>query len=140
MSLMTSFFLADPSVIPTFNRDLVPLAFQPRIDVTGITTLELSMLAAIMSGQVYDITIIDQFLPIIEEETGPWLYQIPNSFVAALAQASESTVKDFVEAWLVTDEFADAHPAAIEDLLIRLRQIGIQASSEQKRLLVWFQL
>ena len=140
MGVMTSFFLADPTLISTFNRDFVPLAFQPRIDVTGITTLELSTLLAIVSGQAYEIRIMDQFIPIIEEETGPWLYQIPNTFVTALGQTSETAVQDFAEAWLATDELADAHPPAIEDLLIRLRQLGIQATNEHKQLLVWFQL
>ncbi len=63
MGIMTSFFLADPTIISTFNRDVVPLAFQPRIDVSGITTLELSTLFAVVSGQAYDITIMDQFQP-----------------------------------------------------------------------------
>ena len=140
MGVMTSFFLADPTLISTFNRDFVPLAFQPRIDVTGITTLELSTLLAIVSGQAYEIRIMDQFIPIIEEETGPWLYQIPNTFVTALGQTSETAVQDFAEAWLATDELVDADPPAIEALLIRLHQLGIQATNEQKVLLLLFQL
>jgi len=140
MGVMTSFFLADPTLISTFNRDFVPLAFQPRIDVTGITTLELSTLLAIVSGQAYEIRIMDQFIPIIEEETGCWLYQIPNTFVTALAQTSETAVQDFAEAWLATDELVDADPPAIEALLIRLHQLGIQATNEQKVLLLLFQL
>ena len=140
MGVITCFFLADPTAISTFNRDLVPLTFQPRIDVTGITTLELSTLVAIITGRPYDITILEQFIPIIEEETGPWLYQIPNTFVTALAQTSETAVQDFAEAWLATDELVDADPPAIEALLIRLHQLGIQATNEQKVLLLLFQL
>jgi hypothetical protein len=117
--------------------DTAPDQFADRAQFKRITSLELSMLWAIMGGIEWDVAVMDDFSLSLGEDEGERVIQgFPDEMTKALEKLSPGQIRDLSVKWAATEEMAcppeNIRPAV--EALVRLARVAVGSN---RKLYVW---
>jgi len=136
MGLLADFFLCrdDDDAI---RYDEKPTSFAERLELRGLTELELSTLWAIMRGAEWDVSMLDDFPPVLVRDGGErTIHRLPDAFVANLTKLSPTDTPAVASKWAATDELA-CEADDLVPIIEGLRTFALKASETQKHVYLW---
>jgi hypothetical protein len=128
MSMPAIFFVASESVAQGvhLNHTLPP---EDVAELSGVDTLKMSTLWAIIDGKPWDVELMDEFQEIYTTDS-EWLYRIPDDLTKKLAVLDDSRIEQVASAWAKTDEMLCKPAEAVElfNIIAEIAKRSIQTS------------
>ena len=139
MGVLTDIVVVDAAQAHAVLHAQVPSESFPGFDAKGLDQLKLAALRAILEGEEYDEEWADRIPLVAGDETsdGPWVFQLPDDFVASLALLRRSDEARIAAAWLATEDFAGWALDGVGDMLHELAACARRAAEANKKLLTW---
>jgi hypothetical protein len=136
MGLLTNIFVAD-SKKPPDPEEEPEVPEGDGIQLKSITSLNLSMLWAIIDAVPWTPDRMDGFEAISESEEGPWLERCPMGFAESLRAADGTDLKVVGREWAETEEMAGWEAADAAALIEELISLAWRADSPGKSMYIW---
>ena len=136
MGLLADFFLSrdDDSAI---QYDEKPTSFADRLELKGLTELELSTLWAIMRDAEWDLSMVDQFPSVLVRDGGErTIHRLPDALLANLTELRPADTPAVASKWAATDELACKADDVIP-IIEALRTLALKASGTQNHVYLW---
>ena len=137
MSVLADLYVSTDTDAPSYDTTQ-SLPDSDRAQGKSLTPLELSTLWAILQGREWDVSMMNDFQCILNEDEGERLiHRIPATVVSQLTQCDPEGLKRAASRWAQTDELA-CDPSDIEPLLETLIRLAHRAQETGKNLyLLW---
>lgn len=136
MSVLADFFVAKKSEAAAYD-DEQACAEEDRVQSSGLTPLELSMLLAALEGREWDGGELHLFEQILLVDGGERIiHQVAPALVEHLAGLDAAGVRRAAEAWA---KFEDMRSDAdnLESVVAELADLARRAQSTQRGMFVW---
>ncbi|MCO6436744.1 MAG: hypothetical protein J5J06_06630 [Phycisphaerae bacterium] len=148
MAVLSDIIIARPDEAGSINAaEGKHLQRWPSLESKGIDTVKLGTLSKIlMDRPVNDVDAVASFMldAILDEasEDGPWVFQVPDELVAAVAALDSPTIDRVAQAWAATEEFQLSRWSErdVREYMRDLVTISARARAEGKTLLLWMSL
>jgi hypothetical protein len=140
---LTDIVVADSKESQRIAESLVPCETWPGIDAKGIDHVKLGRLLSILTGEQFNMSVIDEFTLLQEaSDDGPWVYQIPHRLIDHLARLDIHELDGITNQWSLIEEFSlDAWPPdVVASVLSQLHSLAGKAKDAGKDLLMWVSL
>ncbi len=145
-------FVAPMQAVDDSLAETGPRGVFPMIEWKGIDNVKVATLTGILTGRDHtDLSEGGEFGRLLDESAdvaeadhkeGPWIFQFPDSAVAALKDATDEEFRDVAARWAATDEL-QADQWSREDAETFLREVqGLtrRADDADQHLYVWLTL
>ncbi|MBC8102921.1 MAG: hypothetical protein H7Z41_10070 [Cytophagales bacterium] len=116
---------------------------KPDFEMPGVTSLHLSLITEILTGQPWDES-MDEFQSRAAAEgtlqDGPWLDTLPSALVEALSRIEPSDISGYALHLSDLEDFDERGTGEMAELLTGLATLARRAVSEQKQVVLWSSL
>lgn len=140
MGVLTNLVIADESEAQAVGKANVPSLQWPGLDAKGIDQVKLSKLICILTGEEWNVELIDEFAQLHEESSeGPWVFMVSPRLIQLLVDLDESAIQLIGQQWAETEEFEldQWEPDTVLSTLRDIRKLACAAHNEKKSVLMW---
>jgi len=104
MGILTDFVIATVDEAAAIGDAIRPADTWPTLEAKGVETINLMTLCSIVTGTEYEDDL--ELFPLVggNEEQGPWVFQLPDMFLNAIAAMPDGDVTAVASAWAQTEE------------------------------------
>lgn len=136
MSVLADFYLSAKQDAAAYD-EMQQCAEDDRVQSNRITPLELSMLAAILAGEAWEVSQMKQFERILMVDGGErFIHQVSPALVERLAQLPPEGLRRAAETWSATEAVACA-PEEMQPLLEDLVRLAVRARATDRQMFLW---
>lgn len=136
--MLTDLLIADESEAKVISESGYPLEQWKGIDAKGQSQITLGTLLCLLTQESYRNEVIDEFVLLAEVSIdGPWVFKLPDRLVWGLSQVDNENLPAIARQWSQTDEMLTAGFDRAKELLAEIAQLSNEATSQQKKLLLW---
>jgi hypothetical protein len=135
MSILSDIFLATPAEAPAYDGSVSSIE---RLQTKSLTPLELSLLRALLSGEEWEVSRINEFSEVVSSDE-EWIFQFPTAFTQMLATLGEAEVETSSREWAETEELA-CEPGEIQPVVEELVLLARKSVASGKPLFLWMSL
>jgi hypothetical protein len=139
MGVLTDIVVVDAEQAQDVLHAEVPSEAFPGFDAKGLDQIKLAVLRALLTGEEYDEEWVDN-IPLVagdEAGDGPWVFQLPDDIVAALADVPAADEAAIAAEWAESEEFAGWDGETVTGMLHELAALARRAGEANKKLLMW---
>ncbi len=145
--LLTDFFVADRGSLDPANIEGGPEGTYPTAQWKNVDTIKLATLENLLTGVDYEIA-VDRLMKNTRGDfgdEGPWIHEISENLVTALARVDSKRTREVAAAWIATEEWeADGAVAgeieSFEEMLTSFSFLARKAVAGRLGMYVWISL
>lgn len=117
-------------------RAAVPWETYGGLDLHGIDAAKLGKLHGLLGADAPEQDWADE--PIVEAgDDGPWVYVLPESFVARLAALDTSALPALAVSWIRSEDFDEWEPTAVRLALGEIAALAREAMAGAATMYLW---
>jgi hypothetical protein len=117
--------------------DIAPDTFLDRVQYTSFTVLELSTLLALMPGVEWDVSLLDQFPSVLQQDGGERsIKRLPLTMIVDLERVTPQQILDLATKWAATEELA-CQPSDVQPIIESLARLAKKASASGQSVYFW---
>ena len=144
MGVLTDIVIADRTDAERVGRSPCPYTTFDGIDAKGIDTVKLGTLSGILTNSPFDPDFIANDCLFQGGDEGPWVFEVPSTFVRHLASLISKELLHTGTRWAASEELSpryDHWPAEdVHEVLGRLVALARRAVEAKKSVLIWMSL
>jgi hypothetical protein len=136
MGILADFFEARDTTASDYTED--PDRFPCRVQSSGVTPLEVSILWAILEEQEWSVELMDRFEMVASLEEGSIVtHRLPAPLVETLVGANESMIARAARAWASTEELQLWSESDARQFLVELTNLCRQPRDPSRSIYLW---
>jgi hypothetical protein len=136
MAVLAELFISTPAQAAEYD-ETQSVADEDGAQFTSFTGLELSTLQAIIEGREWDVSMLDSFRTVLEQDGGErMICELPTAFLERLASLDDEAITTAAEAWAKTDEMV-CSADDVRPIIEELRRLAQRARSSGRGVFLW---